>query len=228
MLSSHQVKLHNKRQLGELTREQVDLSKDPYFRKNNLGAFECRLCGTNHLSEASYFSHTGGRRHTFNLSKRMQLESAKTVGAESLLSPPPVPGGSLSAALGAAGSGSKQRRQPRIQIAGDAVVYTRGQAPREVPKSRYQLHKATKTLVITVECPKIDPGLSPQHRLISAVEQTVESPQDLFWQYLVIAAPPYLNIAYKIPASFLKPQEHTIHRAWDIVKRVFQLTIEFG
>lgn len=34
--------------------ETIDLTKDPYFMKNHLGTYECRLCLTLHSNEGSY------------------------------------------------------------------------------------------------------------------------------------------------------------------------------
>lgn len=38
--------------------ETIDLSKDPYFMRNHLGQYECRLCLTLHNNEGNYLAHT--------------------------------------------------------------------------------------------------------------------------------------------------------------------------
>jgi splicing factor 3A subunit 2 len=50
--------------------ETIDISKDPYFLKNNIGSYECRLCLTLHTNEGSYLSHTQGKKHQTNLARR--------------------------------------------------------------------------------------------------------------------------------------------------------------
>ncbi|KAK1443779.1 splicing factor 3a subunit 2 [Babesia gibsoni] len=65
---------HNRDRLRRLALETFDLGKDPYFQKNHLGQFECRLCLTIHASEASYLSHTQGRKHQMNLARRASKE----------------------------------------------------------------------------------------------------------------------------------------------------------
>ncbi|GMI19172.1 hypothetical protein TeGR_g2612 [Tetraparma gracilis] len=63
-----------KERLRQLALEQVDLSKDPYFMKNHLGTFECRLCYTLHTNEGSYLAHTQAKKHQANLARRAKEE----------------------------------------------------------------------------------------------------------------------------------------------------------
>ena len=42
----------------KLALETIDITKDPYFMRNHLGTFECRLCLTLHSNEGSYLAHT--------------------------------------------------------------------------------------------------------------------------------------------------------------------------
>ena len=44
--------------LRQLALETIDLAKDPYFMKNHLGSYECKLCLTLHNNEGSYLAHT--------------------------------------------------------------------------------------------------------------------------------------------------------------------------
>lgn len=46
--------------LRRLALETIDLSKDPYFMRNHLGQYECRLCLTLHTNEGNYLAHTQG------------------------------------------------------------------------------------------------------------------------------------------------------------------------
>lgn len=46
--------------LRQLALDTIDLNKDPYFMKNHLGTYECKLCLTLHNNEGSYLAHTQG------------------------------------------------------------------------------------------------------------------------------------------------------------------------
>lgn len=56
--------------LRQLALETIDLAKDPYFMKNHLGSYECKLCLTLHNNEGSYLAHTQGKKHQSNLARR--------------------------------------------------------------------------------------------------------------------------------------------------------------
>jgi splicing factor 3A subunit 2 len=60
--------------LKKLAMETIDISKDPYFMKNHLGSYECRLCLTIHTNEGSYLAHTQGKKHQTNLARRQAKE----------------------------------------------------------------------------------------------------------------------------------------------------------
>ncbi|GBE60785.1 splicing factor 3A subunit [Babesia ovata] len=72
--SAQDLAAHNRDRLRRLALETFDLGKDPYFQKNHLGQLECRLCLTIHASDASYLSHTQGRKHQMNLARRAAKE----------------------------------------------------------------------------------------------------------------------------------------------------------
>ena len=48
----------------------LSLRADPYFMKNHLGSYECKLCLTLHTNEGSYLAHTQGKKHQQNLARR--------------------------------------------------------------------------------------------------------------------------------------------------------------
>ena len=68
--SFSQANLDRRERLCRLAMQTLDLSKDPYFMKNNIGSYECRLCLTIHTNEGSYLAHTQGKKHQTNLAKR--------------------------------------------------------------------------------------------------------------------------------------------------------------
>lgn len=78
-LSESQAALERKERLRKLALETIDITKDPYIIKNNLGTFECKLCLTVHPNEGNYLAHTQGKRHQYNLGRRAAME-AKNAG----------------------------------------------------------------------------------------------------------------------------------------------------
>ena len=46
--SYEDAKLQRKEQVRRLTKDIIDISKDPYFMRNHIGTYECRLCLTLH------------------------------------------------------------------------------------------------------------------------------------------------------------------------------------
>lgn len=61
--------IDRRERLRRLALETIDLSKDPYFMRNHLGQYECRLCLTLHNNEGNYLAHTQAsphRWHTFH------------------------------------------------------------------------------------------------------------------------------------------------------------------
>jgi len=56
--SSQDANIELRERLRKLALETIDLKKDPYFLRNHLGTYECRLCLTLHTNEGSYLAHT--------------------------------------------------------------------------------------------------------------------------------------------------------------------------
>merc|ERR1712048_600371 len=76
-LSLSQENVDRRERLRRLAIETVDLDKDPYFLKNHLGQYECKLCLTLHLNEGCYLAHTQGKRHQQNLAARASKDIQK-------------------------------------------------------------------------------------------------------------------------------------------------------
>jgi len=72
--SAQDVALERRERLRRLAMETIDLSKDPYMIRNHVGQIECKLCLTLHTNEASYLSHTQGKKHQTNLARRAAKE----------------------------------------------------------------------------------------------------------------------------------------------------------
>ena len=73
--SDIQAKVDRRERLRQLALQTVDLQKDPYFMRNHLGTYECKLCLTLHNNEGNYLAHTQGKRHQQNLARRAAKEA---------------------------------------------------------------------------------------------------------------------------------------------------------
>lgn len=186
LLSASESNADRRERLKKLALETIDLSRDPYFLKNHLGSYECRLCLTLHVNEGSYLVHTQGKKHQANLGRRRARESAisnananaSNVGMTSSLTVPVTLTNTVyfsGVKLGRPGYKIVKIRDPVTKYFG----------------LRIQVHYPQP---FSPELPR------PQTRLMSAFEQRIEPPNKLF-QYLVIAAPTYESVALKVPAK---------------------------
>lgn len=75
VMSEGQAAVDRRERLRKLAQETVDLNKDPYFMRNHLGKYECKLCLTLHNNEGNYLAHTQGKRHQQNLARRAAMEA---------------------------------------------------------------------------------------------------------------------------------------------------------
>ena len=67
--------LQRRERQRRLALETIDLTKDPYFFKNHLGSYECRLFLTLHMNAGSHLAHTQGKKHQVNLQRRISREA---------------------------------------------------------------------------------------------------------------------------------------------------------
>ncbi|XP_003747466.1 splicing factor 3A subunit 2 [Galendromus occidentalis] len=156
--------------LRQLALETIDLQKDPYFMKNHLGSYECKLCLTLHNNEGSYLAHTQGKKHQQNLARRAAREAR-----DNPVQPAPA--------------------KPRVDIKKFVKI---GRPGYRVTKQR-DSETGQQSLLFQVDYPEISDNIVPRHRFMSAYEQKIEPP-DRKWQYLLFAAEPYETIAFKVPS----------------------------
>ena len=192
--------LARKERLRQLALDTVDLKKDPYFMRNHLGTYECKLCLTLHANEANYLAHTQGKRHQSNLKRRAAMEMKKESSK---------PRASL-----AATSRAIARRRLKIGRPGYRII-----KQREPETSQF-------SILFQVQYPKISAGLQPRHRFMSAFEQKVEKPDKRF-QYIIFAAEPYETVAFKIPNMPIDKSEGRFYTNWDRENLNFTLQLFF-
>ena len=195
--SSTQAKVDRRERLRQLALQTVDLMKDPYFMKNHLGSYECKLCLTLHNNEGNYLAHTQGKRHQQNLARR---------AAKDAMNNPVLPQANRSLI--------KPRKTVKIGRPGYRV--TKQMDPETQQRS----------LLFEIDYPEIEEGLQPRHRFMSAYEQRLEAP-DRDWQYLLFAAEPYETIAFKIPNQEIDKDPAKFQTSWDREAHTFALQLCF-
>ncbi|KAI8051281.1 hypothetical protein BDF22DRAFT_692983 [Syncephalis plumigaleata] len=190
--------------LRRLALETIDLAKDPYFMKNHLGTYECKLCLTLHTNEGSYLAHTQGKKHQTNLARRAAKE-ARTFG--------------MGEANGAMLEGTGR---PAPVVVKKNII--------KIGRPGYKVTKIHDPvagqvgLLFQVQYPEIGNDVVPRYRFMSAYEQHQEAP-DRAYQYLLFAAEPYETVAFKIQSRDVDRSEDRMWTHWDPDAK--QYTLQF-
>lgn len=208
LLSQSEANAERRERLRKLALETIDLSKDPYFMKNHLGTYECRLCLTIHTNEGSYLGHTQGKKHQANLARRAAREAATTMGASSSGSTGPVPPPSITASI-------PKRVWSKIGRPGYKIIKVRD------PITKYF------GLLFQIQYPEIKRGETPIYRVMSSFEQRIEPPNRLY-QYLISIAEPYESIAFKIPSKDIDKNEAKVFSHWDPDSKTYVVQLMFS
>ena len=210
-MSSTQTNRDRRERLRRLAMETIDLAKDPYFMRNHLGSYECKLCLTLHSTEGNYLAHTQGKRHQTNIARRAARDARFTA--------PLLQGSS--------------RRPSKPQQAPYARKLVRVGLPGYTVKKlsisqglRQAGAKEQRGLIFTIRFNEISEGLQPRHRFMSAFEQHVEPP-DRKYQYLLVAAEPYETIAFKVPNLPIDKREGRFTTQWSARTSTFRLQLFF-
>eukprot|EP00288_Rhodomonas_lens_P002092 CAMPEP_0177727546 /NCGR_PEP_ID=MMETSP0484_2-20121128/20383_1 /TAXON_ID=354590 /ORGANISM="Rhodomonas lens, Strain RHODO" /LENGTH=241 /DNA_ID=CAMNT_0019240215 /DNA_START=188 /DNA_END=910 /DNA_ORIENTATION=+ len=198
MSSESQENQMRRERLRKLALETIDLNKDPYFMRNHLGTYECKLCLTIHTNEGNYLAHTQGKRHQQNIARRIAKDAYESAGPQ--------------AAMGAA----KPGRAKTAKVGRPGYRVTKQMDPETKQHS----------LLFLIDYPEIEEGLQPRHRFMSAYEQRVE-PADRNYQYIIVAAEPYENIAFKVPNREIDTNASKFFTNWDRDNLTFTLQIHF-
>merc|ERR1712223_552385 len=183
--------------LAALAAETIDLAKDPYFMRNHLGTYECKLCLTLHNNEASYLAHTQGKKHQSNLARRAAKEAKEAPIQPSL-------------------------EKPRVDIKKFVKI---GRPGYRVTKQR-DPESGQQSLMFEIDYPEIAEGVVPRHRFMSAYEQKIEPP-DRKWQYLLFPAAPYETLSFKVPSREVDKSENKFWSLWNKETKEFFLQFAF-
>eukprot|EP00930_Biecheleria_cincta_P061414 TRINITY_DN46988_c0_g1_i1.p1 TRINITY_DN46988_c0_g1~~TRINITY_DN46988_c0_g1_i1.p1 ORF type:complete len:242 (+),score=54.96 TRINITY_DN46988_c0_g1_i1:91-816(+) len=157
--TDQEIAADRRERLRKLALETIDLSKDPYFMRNHLGSYECKLCLTLHTNEGSYLAHTQGKKHQINLARRAAKEKQD---ATILPQPQTSSGPRKTVKIGRPGYRVTKERDPETQ---------------------------QKALLFEVEYPEAQEKIKPRHRFMSAYEQKVETPEAQFQYLLIACEP---------------------------------------
>lgn len=195
--SAQNEAIDRRERLRRLALETIDLAKDPYFMRNHLGSYECKLCLTLHNNEGNYLAHTQGKRHQQNLAKRAAREAAEAPAA-------PV------------SSKRKVNVRKTVKI---------GRPGYRVTK-QYDPDSRQRSLLFQIDYPEIEDGSTPRHRFMSSYEQKVEA-WDKKYQYLMFAAEPYEVISFKVPNIEIDKTRDRFFTHWESDKKVFTLQLYF-
>ncbi len=221
-VASHSATNADRRErLRKLALESIDLDKDPYFFRNHLGSFECRLCLTVHQNDGSYLAHTQGKKHQTNLARRAAKEQREGAAARRDIDPATgLPVGVAGAGFGALGFGA------------DSVGTTLkiGRPGYKIMKVRdpvtHQLGLLFQLLYPDIVGGASGTAVTPRWQVTSAFSQRVETPDRQF-QYLLVAADPYETCAFKIPARALDRREGRTFDYWDADAHEYWVQVMF-
>ena len=183
--------------LRKLALETIDLNKDPYFMRNHLGSYECKLCLTLHNNEGNYLAHTQGKRHQENLARRAAKEAKE-----------------------------QQYRPNEPTVVAARRVMKIGRPGYKVTKAR-DLSTRQRSLIFEIDYPQAEEDVQPRHRFMSAFEQRVDSAKEREWQYLLFACEPYETIGFKIPNVEIDKGEGRFFSSWDGKAKKFVLQLYF-
>lgn len=190
--------------LRKLALETIDLDKDPYFFKNHVGSFECRLCLTVHQNDGSYLAHTQGKKHQTNLARRAAQEAKEAKDRDAI----------MNGTAGGLYAGVQVRRNVvKIGRPGYKITKTRDPLTRQLG------------LLFQLLYPEIAPGVVPRIRFMSAYEQKVEEPPDKQFQYLLVAAEPYETCGFKLQAREVDRREGRFWEWWDEDRKEFWISL---
>ncbi|CAF0756869.1 unnamed protein product [Didymodactylos carnosus] len=183
--------------LRQLALETINLAKDPYFMRNHLGSYECKLCLTLHNNEGSYLAHTQGKKHQANLARRAARDAKELPG-------------------------QTQPARPQIEVRKFIKI---GRPGYKVTKQRDPDTKQ-QSLLFQIDYPEISDNVVPKHRFMSGFEQKIEPP-DRRWQYLLFAAEPYETISFKIPSREVDKSEGRFWTHFNLETKQFFLQFAF-
>ena len=212
------INLERRDRLRKIASETTDLLKDPYFYRNHMGIYECKLCLTIHNNEGSYLAHTQSKKHQTNLNKRKVIEAKHNLFMEEL-------------------KNEQKEKMENIKI---KYIKIGRPAYRIVKEKDYMSHK--RKIKFEINYPSIKENITPQFRIMSELEVNTqkngineddinnEEEKNKYedkYHYVIFSAEPYENIAVRIPNMPLDYNTEKHFSYWDDGKKIFYLTLNY-
>ncbi|KAJ2005620.1 CWF complex protein sap62 [Coemansia thaxteri] len=200
LMSHSESNVARRERLRKLALETIDIESDPYFMRNHLGSYECKLCLTLHNNEGSYMAHTQGKKHQANLARRVALEAKDN--------------DSSNVSVRASAAPKVKKNVVKIGRPGYKVTKIRDPNTRQFG------------LLFEITYPEVTDETKPRHRFMSAYEQHIEAPNRQY-QYLLFAAEPYETVAFKVQSREVDMRPGKFWSHWDVDTRKFTLQFFF-
>ena len=216
------INLERRDRLRKIAAETTDLMKDPYFYRNHMGIYECKLCLTIHNNEGSYLAHTQSKKHQTNLNKRKVIEAKHNLLIQEI----------------------KNEQKEKMENLKIKYIKIGRPAYRIMKEKDFMSHK--RKIKFEIDYPLIKENISPQFRIMSELEVNTQkngnnenddinnnineeekNKIENKYHYVVFAAEPYENIAVKIPNMPLDYNTEKHFSFWDEGKKIFYLTLNY-
>ena len=216
------INLERRDRLRKIASETTDLMKDPYFYRNHMGIYECKLCLTIHNNEGSYLAHTQSKKHQTNLNKRKVIEAKHNLLIQEI-------------------KNEQKEKQENLKI---KYIKIGRPAYRIMKEKDFMSHK--RKIKFEIDYPLIKENITPQFRIMSELEVNTQkngnnenddinndindeekNKIENKYHYVVFAAEPYENIAVRIPNMPLDYNTEKHFSYWDDGKKIFYLTLNY-
>jgi splicing factor 3A subunit 2 len=216
------INLERRDRLRKIAAETTDLMKDPYFYRNHMGIYECKLCLTIHNNEGSYLAHTQSKKHQTNLNKRKVIEAKHNLLIQEI----------------------KNEQKEKMENLKIKYIKIGRPAYRIMKEKDFMSHK--RKIKFEIDYPLIKENISPQFRIMSELEVNTQkngnnenddinnnineeekNKIENKYHYVVFAAEPYENIAVRIPNMPLDYNTEKHFSYWDEGKKIFYLTLNY-
>ena len=216
------INLERRDRLRKIASETTDLMKDPYFYRNHMGIYECKLCLTIHNNEGSYLAHTQSKKHQTNLNKRKVIEAKHNLLIQEI----------------------KNEQKEKMENLKIKYIKIGRPAYRIMKEKDFMSHK--RKIKFEIDYPLIKENITPQFRIMSELEVNTQkngnnenddinndindeekNKIENKYHYVVFAAEPYENIAVRIPNMPLDYNTEKHFSYWDDGKKIFYLTLNY-
>jgi splicing factor 3A subunit 2 len=208
--------------LGQTTASSSSSNKlsinDPYLMRNHLGSYECRLCLTIHLTEGSFLIHCSAKKHQENLRRRKNKMEIERREKELTTMRDHKKNAPINIVTNVNLTEEEKERKK-------ALLQSIGQPLSKIVRLR-DPHTFQLSLLFCLTFPNISVGIRPRYRFLSPFEQSIDPPNSPY-NYLVFAADPYANVAFRIPKYEIDRKADRFFTHWDEEKKSFYLQFYF-